>query len=104
MKQKISICNSDIDKKICVIGLGYIGLPTGAVLAKSGYQVHGVDINLDTVAAPAAPEECLLNLLLAATETVPRRKCILLPKRRLDAKDVNWSETLLLVPQKDTYH
>ncbi len=51
MKQKISICNSDIDKKICVIGLGYIGLPTGAVLAKSGYQVHGVDINLDTVAA-----------------------------------------------------
>ena len=51
MKQEISISKSDIDKKICVIGLGYIGLPTGAVLANSGYQVHGVDINLDTVAA-----------------------------------------------------
>ena len=33
------------DKKICVIGLGYIGLPTACYLASSGYQVIGVDIN-----------------------------------------------------------
>jgi UDP-N-acetyl-D-mannosaminuronic acid dehydrogenase len=32
-------------EKICVIGIGYIGLPTAAVLAKSGYDVVGVDIN-----------------------------------------------------------
>jgi UDP-N-acetyl-D-mannosaminuronic acid dehydrogenase len=31
--------------KICVIGLGYIGLPTAAVFARSGFQVHGVDVN-----------------------------------------------------------
>jgi len=31
-------------KKICVIGLGYIGLPTAALLANRGYDVHGVDI------------------------------------------------------------
>lgn len=31
-------------KKICVIGLGYIGLPTSALLANKGYDVHGVDI------------------------------------------------------------
>lgn len=30
---------------ICVVGLGYIGLPTAALLANRGYQVHGVDIN-----------------------------------------------------------
>jgi UDP-N-acetyl-D-mannosaminuronic acid dehydrogenase len=30
---------------ICVVGLGYIGLPTSAVLASRGYQVHGVEIN-----------------------------------------------------------
>ena len=34
-----------INKKICVIGLGYIGLPTAAVLANKGYEVYGVDIN-----------------------------------------------------------
>src|SRR5690606_28071178 len=33
------------DKKICVVGLGYIGLPTAAVLASRGYQVHGVEVN-----------------------------------------------------------
>ncbi len=35
--------------KICVVGLGYIGLPTAALLAKSGYRVHGVDINQDAI-------------------------------------------------------
>jgi len=32
------------NKKICVIGLGYIGLPTAALLANRGYFVHGVDV------------------------------------------------------------
>ena len=27
------------------IGLGYIGLPTAAVVAQHGIQVHGVDVN-----------------------------------------------------------
>ena len=30
-------------KKICVIGLGYIGLPTAAFLASKGFDVCGVD-------------------------------------------------------------
>lgn len=32
-------------KKICVIGLGYIGLPTSAIFARSGCEVIGVDVN-----------------------------------------------------------
>ena len=36
-------------KTICVIGLGYIGLPTAALLANKGYSVHGVDVVQDTV-------------------------------------------------------
>jgi UDP-N-acetyl-D-mannosaminuronic acid dehydrogenase len=36
-------------KKICVIGLGYIGLPTAALLANRGYSVHGVDVVASTV-------------------------------------------------------
>ncbi|MDA7568185.1 UDP-N-acetyl-D-mannosamine dehydrogenase [Emcibacteraceae bacterium] len=35
--------------KICVIGLGYIGLPTAAVFARSGIEVLGVDVNQNTV-------------------------------------------------------
>ena len=31
--------------KICVVGLGYIGLPTAAVLGSRGYKIHGVEIN-----------------------------------------------------------
>jgi UDP-N-acetyl-D-mannosaminuronic acid dehydrogenase len=32
-------------KKICVIGLGYIGLPTASLLGTKGYEVHGVDVS-----------------------------------------------------------
>lgn len=32
-------------KKVCIIGLGYIGLPTAALLANNGFLVSGVDIN-----------------------------------------------------------
>lgn len=40
--------------KICVIGLGYIGLPTAALMAKAGHDVVGVDVNkkaVDTINA-----------------------------------------------------
>ena len=34
----------------CILGLGYIGLPTAAVLARAGYRVIGVDVNAQVVA------------------------------------------------------
>ena len=33
----------------CVVGLGYIGLPTAAVLTKAGHRVIGVDVNAQVV-------------------------------------------------------
>ena len=36
-------------QKVCVVGLGYIGLPTAALLANKGYKVHGVDVVKSTV-------------------------------------------------------
>lgn len=36
---------------VAVIGLGYIGLPTAAILADNGLRVHGVDVNQHTVDA-----------------------------------------------------
>ena len=38
--------------QVSVIGLGYIGLPTAAIIARSGMQVHGVDVSqavVDTI-------------------------------------------------------
>ncbi len=32
-------------KKLCVVGLGYIGLPTAVMFANHGLYVHGVDVN-----------------------------------------------------------
>lgn len=37
------------DKQICVIGLGYIGLPTASLLGTKGYRVHGVDTSKSVV-------------------------------------------------------
>ena len=43
---------------VCMIGLGYIGLPTAVILADQGLRVHGVDLNpkhVDAVNAGNVP-------------------------------------------------
>ncbi|WP_218354456.1 UDP-N-acetyl-D-mannosamine dehydrogenase [Alteromonas lipotrueiana] len=39
----------EINKSVCVVGLGYIGLPTAALLANRGFKVHGVDVDKHAV-------------------------------------------------------
>ena len=42
----------DVEQKVTVLGLGYIGLPTAALIARSGCRVTGVDVSqkvVDTV-------------------------------------------------------
>ncbi|MBB4640101.1 UDP-N-acetyl-D-mannosamine dehydrogenase [Rhizorhapis suberifaciens] len=42
----------EVEKRVSVIGLGYIGLPTAALIARSGFKVLGVDVSqhvVDTV-------------------------------------------------------
>jgi UDP-N-acetyl-D-mannosaminuronic acid dehydrogenase len=36
-------------EKVCVVGLGYIGLPTASLLATKGFKVAGVDVNATVV-------------------------------------------------------
>ena len=48
----------------CVVGLGYIGLPTAAVLAKAGHRVIGVDVNAQVVATVNKDLFTLLSLIL----------------------------------------
>src|SRR5215475_12340721 len=55
---------------VCVVGLGYIGLPTAAMLASAGHMVIGFDINPEVVAkvnqGHAHFREPDLEMLLAA--------------------------------------
>ncbi len=46
----------DAPEKVCVVGLGYIGLPTAVVLARAGMKVVGVDVREETVARINAGE------------------------------------------------
>ena len=36
---------SDKKPEVCVVGLGYIGLPTAAIVARAGCRVRGVDVS-----------------------------------------------------------
>jgi UDP-N-acetyl-D-mannosaminuronic acid dehydrogenase len=61
-------------KKVCVIGLGYIGLPTAALLASHGMRVTGVDINPAVVKTindgmPAFNEPGLAELVKKGVES-----------------------------------
>jgi UDP-N-acetyl-D-mannosaminuronic acid dehydrogenase len=40
---------ADTKTKVSVIGLGYIGLPTAALIARSGFQVLGIDVSANVV-------------------------------------------------------
>ena len=35
----------DLEQTVTVLGLGYIGLPTAALIARSGCRVTGVDVS-----------------------------------------------------------
>lgn len=40
---------SDVKPSVCVVGLGYIGLPTAAIVARSGCPVLGIDVSPQVV-------------------------------------------------------
>ena len=62
------------DAKICIIGLGKVGLPTALTFCKSGFQVLGNDINeklLDALNSKKAPfnEKGLDELLVSCVDS-----------------------------------
>lgn len=48
------------DNKVTVVGLGYVGLPSAALMARAGYQVHGVDID-DRIIDSLNDGKCPIN-------------------------------------------
>lgn len=70
----VSMLGEKIMKKLCVIGLGYIGLPTALIAAEHGLQVIGVDIDAARVATimsgnPVIDEPELFERLQVALQT-----------------------------------
>jgi len=47
--------------RVCVIGLGYIGLPTAVLAARHGMRVFGVDVNDAVVAGVNAGRSHVLE-------------------------------------------
>lgn len=70
--------------KVCVVGLGYIGLPTAAMLASQGHEVIGCDISDRVVrlvnSGQAHFQEPDLDMLLAAAVQTGRLKAVSKPE------------------------
>ncbi len=64
--------------KICVVGLGYIGLPTASMFASRNFEVIGVDINENVIKAVNSGQahfrEPDLDMLMAAAVQTGRLK------------------------------
>ncbi len=71
-------------KTVCVVGLGYIGLPTAATLASRGVDVVGVDVNPQVVEAVNAGQpyfsEPDLDMLLRAATTLGKLRAAAAPE------------------------
>src|SRR6266851_1595411 len=71
-------------KTVCIVGLGYIGLPTAATLASRGVEVIGVDINPRVVEAVNAGQpyfsEPDLDMLLRAATTLRKLRATAQPE------------------------
>jgi UDP-N-acetyl-D-mannosaminuronic acid dehydrogenase len=65
---------NNLEKGVCVIGLGRIGLPLACILASYGYTVNGVDIDNNVLSLVRSgtlfdPEPHLQNLLKSALKS-----------------------------------
>lgn len=69
--------------KICVVGLGYIGLPTSAMFASHGHEVIGIDVNKEVIEelnkGKIIIEEPYLDILVQAAVTSGNLKAQLKP-------------------------
>ncbi len=70
--------------KVCVVGLGYMGLPMAAILARTGHEVVGMDINprvVDSVNKGECPfAETGMPELIAEAHASGRLKAVTTPE------------------------
>ena len=80
--------------EVAIIGLGYIGLPTAALVAKGGAHVHGVDVNPEVVKTINNGEIHIVepDLDTAVAEAVKNGRL------KADSKAVSAGTYLIVVP------
>ncbi|WP_043496731.1 UDP-N-acetyl-D-mannosamine dehydrogenase [Georgenia sp. SUBG003] len=76
------------DRTVAVVGLGYIGLPTAAMLARQGMRVIGVDINARHVEAVSRGEVPFVEPDLATHVAGAVSKGLLTAQRQTPQADV----------------
>jgi UDP-N-acetyl-D-mannosaminuronic acid dehydrogenase len=81
-------------ESVCVVGLGYIGLPTAVAIATQGISVIGVDVNPDTVSAINAGRAPFVEPDLA----VALRGAVTMGRLRAVAEPVPADAFILAVP------
>lgn len=71
-------------KKICIVGLGYIGLPTAAMFATHGHSIVGVDVKQDIIDSlnkgKITIEEPYLDIMVQAAVTSGNLRAQLSPE------------------------
>jgi UDP-N-acetyl-D-mannosaminuronic acid dehydrogenase len=82
------------DSTVCVVGLGYIGLPTAALMASRGWQVVGVDIN------PRIVEQVSLGKIHIVEPNLDRlvQKVVSLGRLRASHEPVSANVFVITVP------
>jgi UDP-N-acetyl-D-mannosaminuronate dehydrogenase len=63
---------SDSNLNVVVLGLGYIGLPTAAIIARTGAQVLGVDVTESVVETVNSPRSTTITHPTSVTYSTPR--------------------------------
>lgn len=80
MKRPLINSKEGVSMKVCILGVGYIGLPTAGILADKGFNVVGVDVN-----------EEYLNKLINREFRTNERNLIELINKNLDSSSLRFS-------------
>ncbi|MDP2924244.1 MAG: nucleotide sugar dehydrogenase [Candidatus Omnitrophota bacterium] len=79
--------------KICVVGLGYVGLPLAVAFAREGYTVYGLDKNISRIEKLKKEEQYIVDVK-------PNEVLSLIKKKKFtpcaDAKVLNTAEVVII--------
>jgi len=79
--------------KICIVGLGYVGLPLAVAFGKKGYFVYGLDTDADRIDKLRRGERFIVDVEPKEVAALVRNKKFLLS---LDEKILNDSDVIII--------
>jgi len=70
--QQLEARVADRIARVCVIGLGYVGLPLATGLAQAGYRVIGLDLDVRKVQSLSQGQSCAAKQVSDARHKIVR--------------------------------